>query len=326
MKLKNTEIKRSTLFVIILAILIPPVLQVPNYLMSTINMILIYSMVAVGMNLLLGFAGQISLGHAAFVAIGAYTSAFVTMDLGLPFLVGLLAAIIVTAFFGFLLGIPALKLEGHYLAIATLGFGVAVYQILINWSGFSGGSRGRTLLGAEIFGFNFNTHMRSYYLALVLLLVMIFLVKNLLDTKSGRALIALRDSPIAARTVGVDTAYYKTVAFIISAIFAGVAGVVYAHSIGYISPYEFELLMSIDFFVMVIIGGIASIKGSIYGAIFMVMIPELFSRVRNVPLIIMGLAIVLIVHFAPRGIVELEEKLASKIKGITKTESGGESV
>lgn len=291
-----------------LCLIIPPIFKIPGYYLYTINLTGIYMIVAVGLNLLLGYTGQISIGHAAFLCIGAYTSALLVLNLGWSFWVTIPIAGILSSLIGMILGLPALRLHGHYLAIATLGFGVAVTQIMTALD-FTGGYSGimpppPTFMGQEIWD-----DLGKYYIILFFVGLTFFIASNLIKSRTGRAFMAIRDSEVAATAMGVNIAKYKVIAFGISAFFTGIAGGLYAHLVGFISPHDFHLGMSLNFFAMIIIGGMGNLRGSVYGAIFMTMVPDLFSRIPNLPSILMGMTIILVTLFLPGGIVTAETKL-----------------
>jgi branched-chain amino acid transport system permease protein len=264
-----------------------------------------------------GYTGQISLGHAGFFALGAYFTVLSMTHLHLPFLLALLLGAFIAAFFGFILGLPALRLEGPYLAIATLGFGMAITQVIGRWQVF-GGRMGLEAPPLTLFTYILDSDRQRYFLIVTITFLMILAARNLMKTKVGRAFIAIRDSDIAAETMGVNLVYYKTLAFAVSAFYAGVAGGLFAFLLGFINPSTFNFILSIYFLAFVIVGGLGSIFGSIMGGIVMTWlmltldkIQELphigtalvsFSGLPNVSSIVFGLIIVLIVVFEPLGL------------------------
>jgi branched-chain amino acid transport system permease protein len=295
-----------------------------NYYAYLLNLIAINAIVALGLNILVGYTGQISLGHAGFFAIGAYTCAMLYKVYGVPFVLALPAGAFLSAGFGFLVGLPALRLEGPYLTIATMGFGMAVTQFIGHWS-FLGGRMGLDIPKLEIFGLRFATDKELYYVIMAIAVVMTIGARNLLATRVGRALIAIRDSDIAAKTMGVNLTYYKTLAFAISAFYTGTAGGLMAFVLGFISPENFNLMLSIVFLGMVVVGGLGSIAGSIAGAALLTYLQIRLSAVQdmwligpwvveiserwfnvggmaNLQNIIIGLIMVLIVIVEPAGI------------------------
>lgn len=289
------------------------------------NLIGINILVAIGLNLLVGYTGQISLGHAGFFAIGAYATVLLMIRLHLPFWIALPIGGFVAALFGFLLGLPALRLEGPYLAIATLGFGMTIIQIISHWEGLFGGHMGLMTPKIMLGPFRIRKDIHFYFLILIVTLLMATGARNLIKTKVGRAFVALRDSDIAAATMGVNLAYYKTLAFAISAFYTGIAGGLMAFVLGFINPGSFNLILSITFLAMVVVGGLGSILGSILGAVLFTFLDLKLSGLQDLPLlgsafvfvskswfsfsglpnvryIVYGLIMVLIVIFEPLGL------------------------
>lgn len=256
-------------------------LVIGTYWTSLLTLIAIYAIVALGMNLLTGYAGQISMGHAVFFAVGAYTSAYFTMKLGFPFWVALPCGGILSAILGICIGLPALRMKGLYLAIATMGFGFIAEQVMVSWESVTNGVNGIMLERPRIAGFDFTSDTSYYYLVFVVLVVMMIIIKNILRTPTGRALVALRDSEVAAESMGINLAVYKTAAFSISAFYAGIAGSLFAHHMLFIGPENFDIVVSINFLVMIIIGGMGSVHGAVFGAIFMTLLPELISIAKD---------------------------------------------
>jgi branched-chain amino acid transport system permease protein len=285
-----------------------------GYVLYLVSLGLIYAIVALGLNLLFGYAGQFSLGHAGFFAIGAYTSAILTARAGVPFIVALPSAGLFTAAVGFLLGLPALRLTGLYLAIATLGFGLSIPQLILWLREWTGGSMGLHKLPFAAIPLGpfpaivFRTDQEYYYLALGVLIAMTILARNIVNSDTGRAFIAIRDSEIAARAMGVNLVRYKTTAFAVSAFYAGIAGSLYAHLLRGISPEDFTVFLSIDFVTMVVLGGLASVSGSLYGAFLLTLLHNLLTRLpivsefKNLYIVVLGLMLILTVSFFPRGI------------------------
>ncbi|MFC1834879.1 branched-chain amino acid ABC transporter permease [Thermodesulfobacteriota bacterium] len=248
--------------------------------LSNLNLIAIHCIVALGLNILVGYTGQVSLGHAGFFAIGAYTCVLLMVKCGVPFILALPAAGFMAALFGFLLGLPSLRLEGPYLAIATLGFGMATTQI-ISHSDFTGGHGGIAAPQISLFGFVADSDVKLYAVIVTVTVIMTFAAINLMKTRVGRAFVAIRDSEIAAEAMGISLNWYKTLAFAVSAFYAGIAGALFAFYLGHLSAGSFNLILSITFLAMVVVGGLGSIKGSILGAALLTYL--LFSmRVENI--------------------------------------------
>ncbi len=251
------------------------------YVIYLINLSCIAVVAALGLNLLIGYTGQISLGHAAFIAIGAYTTAILSTKVGLPFWACLLASGGVAALVGFGLGIPCLRLKGLYLAMATMAFGVVVDFVVITWDKLTEGVRGISVAKVTVFGFPLNSDSRMCYFLLVCTILSILAIKNLVRTRVGRAFIAIRDRDIAAEVMGVNITAYKVMAFTVSSFFAGIAGSMYSYTMGYIHPEHFTLLLSVQYLAMIIVGGLGTILGSIFGAVFIILVPELIKAIAR---------------------------------------------
>lgn len=237
-----------------------------NYLLYVFGYIAINVIVAIGLNILVGFTGQISLGHAGFFAIGAYATVLLA-NAGLPILLALPAAALIAAVFGFLLGLPALRLEGPYLAVVTLGFGLAVESIFAKAAVF-GGATGPSVPAFDVaFLPSFSREQNLYALIMATAFVSLLAVRNLMRTRTGRAFVAIRDADVAAACAGVDLTWHKTLAFAVSAFFTGIAGGLFAFHLGQVDPTSFNLMLSILFLAMVVIGGVGSILGPVLGAI-----------------------------------------------------------
>ncbi len=298
-----------------------------SYLTYTVNIIAIQVIVALGLNLLVGYTGQISLGHAGFFAIGAYGTLILITKLGLPFLPALILGGLISAVFGFLLGLPALRLEGPYLAIATLGFGLTITQILGRIEYF-GGHMGVQAPPLVIFGLHVDSDTARYAVIMPICVLLTWGLRNLTKTRVGRAFVALRDSDIAAECIGVNLTYYKTLAFAISAFYTGIAGGLMAFVLGFINPHTFNIMISILFLAMVVVGGLGSILGSVMGAVLITWLQIELSRITEMPLVgplleeisrsvftisglpnvqyvVFGLIMVLIIIFEPLGLYGL---------------------
>lgn len=237
--------------------------------------IMIYIIGAHGLNILTGYTGQISLGHGAFMGVGAYTAGILAVKLNLPFYVTLPLAGLMTAAVGMVFGLPSLRLKGLYLAIATMAAQFILDYAMRNWTSLTGGSSGLNVPFASIGGFEFNTDERFYYLVLVLVILATLFMKNVTRTRSGRAFVAIRDRYLAAEVIGVNLFKYRILSFGISSFYVGVAGGLWAYYITIISDEHFTIWLSIQFLAMCIIGGLGHVLGGIFGAIFMVFLPEL---------------------------------------------------
>ena len=262
-----------------------------SYIMSQIVFVCIYATVGVGLLILSGFTGQASLGHAAFLAIGAYTAGYL-QQYNVPFPVYFLAAGLITGAVGAMVGFPALRLQGIYLVIATISFAFIVEEILARWESVTHGNEGMRVKTLSLFGAAIPRDSPSfYYLCLGFLILIIVATLNLMRSPTGRAFIAIRDSETAARSMGVNVALYKVKSFAISAAITGFAGVLFAHKMTFISPEMFTLQLSIEFIIVILIGGTFSLHGAVLGAIFLVMIDPFLTYLKDdMPGIIAGVA------------------------------------
>lgn len=258
---------------LLIGLVLLPILGDP-YFVYLVNLSCLATVAALGLNILTGFTGQISLGHAAFLAIGAYTAANLANRLATPFWVNLPAAGLVAALAGALVGIPCLRLKGLYLAMATMAFGVMIEFVTITWEGLTGGVRGMSMPMPSLFGYELDTDEKMYVFLLTITGLMVLAAKNITRTRIGRAFVAIRDRDIAAEAIGVNLTRYKVLSFAISSFYVGVAGGMYSYTLGYIHPEHFTLLLSIQYIAMIIIGGMGTVVGSIFGAVFVVVIPE----------------------------------------------------
>jgi branched-chain amino acid transport system permease protein len=292
------------------AVLAPLVLD--RFYLGELALVFIYAIAGIGLMLLVGYTGLVSLGHAAFLAIGAYAQAWL-LQRGLPFPLALLGAAALTAAIGAAVALPATRMTGIYLAVATLAFAVIVEQVLVHWVSVTGGFRGMAVPRAGFLGVDLGSPAAFYWLCLGLLIVCLILALNLLRSPSGRAMTAVRDSELSAESMGVHLVRTKTLAFAVSAGFTGLAGALFAHKIGYLAPDAFTLQLSILLLLMVVVGGLGSMHGVIYGALFIGLLPQLLAVVRDwVPPEIgqlpglepgvFGLILVLMLIYEPLGI------------------------
>ncbi len=272
----------------------------PEYIIYIVTIIFIYSIGVQGQNLLIGYTGQISFGQAGFLAIGAFTFGHINQA-GLPWPVGVLAAGLAAGIFGILVGFPSLRLKGPYLAIVTMGFGIAVYQIFVNSEALSGGRMGLMINKlsppSDMSAVTFN-----YYFNFLIALVFTLLSYNIISSYMGRAFIAIRDNDIAAEVIGVNLTRYKLLSFAISSFYTGIQGALYGLFLGYLEPNMFTFMESITLFIAVIIGGLASIEGSIMGAAFVILVPQVFSNLREMVPVVFGVTILLVLIFEPLGL------------------------
>lgn len=252
-----------------------------EYITGILVGLMIMVIVAVGLNLLMGYTGQFSLGHAAFVAIGAYGTAFATVEWGFPFTFAMLFGAILAAVISLTIGIPALRIEGLYLAIATMGFAFIIDEVIYQWESVTGGASGFSVPPAEIFGITFDTDFSFYYLALFITVALVIMAKNIAVSSIGRAFIAVRNSEEAAQAHGISIVKAKTLAFVLSAFYAGIAGGLSAFYLMFISAENFTLATSIEYVVMVVVGGMSSIYGAVIGAVIIGFLPHLVVMIRD---------------------------------------------
>jgi branched-chain amino acid transport system permease protein len=271
----------------------------------------IFALVALGLNLLTGYAGQISLCHASFFGVGAYATAILTQKAGLPYLLSLLVGALLTTAIGALAAVPALRLKNIYLAIATLGFGVVLQKIIFEWRSLTGGGGGLALTAPSIAGYEVGA-TGLYYLTLTLMTVGLFGAWNVSRGRTGRALLVIKDSEIAAGSLGIHAPRYKVIAFAISAFYAAIAGGLFAYLVRYINPESFSVGLSISFLSMVVIGGLGTIGGSIVGAVFYVIVPELLRGIKDAPGLVFGLLLVVVMVFMPRGLWGMLRRLGRR--------------
>ncbi len=257
----------------------------------------------VGLNLLIGYAGQISLGHAGFFGLGAYTSALLTARYGWPPIAAMLAGMAGVGLIAFVVARPILRLRGHYLAMATLGLGIIIYMVLGNEPAWTGGNDGMAVPPFSLLGLTLGNERAWYWVTGAALLVAITLANNIVDSPVGRALRALHGSEVAAQVAGVDTARYKVKIFVVSAVFASAVGSMMAHYIGFITPQVSSFFHSIELVTMVVVGGMASTYGAVVGAVILTMLPQLLSSFEGYEMIVFGLILMGTVIFLPRGLL-----------------------
>ena len=275
---------------------------IDSYTFMNIAPLAINIILAVSLNLITGITGQFSLGHAAFMAVGAYTSAILTSNFGMPFIVGIIGAAFMAAVSGVFIGIPTLRLKGDYLAIATLGFGEIIKTLLLNNEYVGGAS-----------GFNYIPLYTNWTWLFLMVVLTIVVISNFIKSKSGRACIAIREDEIAAEAMGINTTFYKVLAFAIGALFAGIAGALYGGCLSFITPESFGFMKSIDILVIVVFGGMGSITGSIVGAIAISFISIVLQGIPELRMVIYSVILFIIMVYRPQGIMgNYEFKLFKK--------------
>lgn len=315
MAIFETSFARRLLFLFLAALLFLPTFASAFWL-DIGNRILIAIIAATGLNILTGFTGQISLGNAAFLSVGAYATAVFAGKWGLPFPVVIPLSGLLTAAVGMVFGIPSLRLKGLYLAVATLAAHFVIEFTITHWESVTGGVNGTSVPAARLGGLDLGGDRKLYYLVLVLTVGLLLFAKNLFRTKVGKAFIAIRDQDISAEVMGVQVFKYKLLSFGVSSFYVGVAGSLLGYQAGIISPENFPITVAIDQLGMIIIGGLGSILGSIFGAVFITLLPELLRLVTgsladsfpqlttlfaSLKMGVFGLAIVLFLVFEPDG-------------------------
>jgi len=292
-----------------------PVLMQNPYYLSVLVFIGIYSITTMGLNLLMGYAGQISLGHAAFYAIGAYTSGLLTLKYNVHFAPALLAALCGTAGIAYVIGVPCLRLKGHYLAMATLAVGEIIYIVLNAAVDLTGGPSGIAgIPQIQAGSFALDSDLKYYYVVWSIFILLFLLSRNIIQSRVGRALRSLHGSEIAAGSLGVNVASLKVQVFVLSAVYAALAGALYAHAVTFISPQTSDLMFSIRLITMVVVGGMGHLWGGVVGAAIMTVLPELLSAFHDYELVIYGGILLLMVMFLPGGLVRGIETLALKCR------------
>ncbi len=298
-------------------VLLLPYLIGNPYYVGVLVFLGIYSLITIGLCLLIGYTGQISLGHAAFFGLGAYTSGILSTRFGLSPWLGMVAAIFLTGGVAFVIGAPALKLKGHYLAMATLAFGEIIYIIFNQWIACTGGPSGfGEIPRFSIGGFSLESDFSYYYFVWGIVLFVFLASLNLVHSRIGRALRSIRDSEVAARCMGVNTSSYKLKIFVFSATLAGLAGSLYAHFVTFLSPGSFSVMFSIILLTMVAVGGMANIWGAIIGTAILTILPEYLRAFEDYDILIYGSVLLGIMIFLPEGLVIgifniLKEKISS---------------
>ena len=314
--MKRGLVKGLGLGVLLFVALAFPRFSGSEYYVHLANMVGISVILIMSLNLLFGYTGQVSVGHAAFYAIGAYTTAFMMARLQWPFWIGVPASFATAGLAGALLGLPCLRLRGYYLAMATLGFAVVVYVILQQWQPLTGGAMG--IIGIprpKLFDFTFSNESSYYYLVLVATLFTFVVIRNIVASPAGRAMVAIRESETAAEALGVDITKYKMLAFTVSAGLAGLAGSLFAPLSRFVSPDGFTLIPSIIVLSMLIIGGLGSHLGAILGGILMVLLPELIGFVGEFRVFVYSICLVLVIIFMPEGLAGMIHHLLGLGKG-----------
>lgn len=304
-KLKENNIKPILIGLVIIGLFLVPFVNSNSYYLNIINKVLIYIIMALGLNILVGYTGLVSLGQAGFVAIGAYTTTILMTKLDMNFFIATFIALAVAAAFGLLLGLPTLRLIGPYLTIVTLGFGEIIRTIIIVWDSVTNGPLGiRNIPRPRLFGVELTMSNGGLYLLTLtsMLLVMIF-SHQLYKSKTGRAMRAIKQDHTASIMMGINTTYYKTLSFVIAAIISALVGSIYATQLGYIDQNTFTFDMSTMILSIVILGGMGTIRGMVLGSLVLVVLPELSRSLMDYRFVLYGLVLVLMMRFRPQGLL-----------------------
>lgn len=314
----RTRFKRSFLILFLILIAISP-LYGNEYNFYILNLVLINLVGALGLNLLIGFTGLLSLGHAAFLGVGAYTSALLITHFQVPLPVSILSAGLVSAGLGLIVGIPSLRIKGFYLMVATLAFQFIIEYTIIHWEGLTRGIRGIELPTPHLFGLSLGKHYAYFYFLFLLAAFFMWGLKNLNRGKIGRAFIAIRDNDVSAEIIGIPVFRYKLLAFALSSFYAGMAGALFSIMQRSAIPEDYTFLKSIEFLAMVLIGGLGSLLGTVFGVLFITLVPEFLNvgvsvlaqrydpnvtvYLGPVKDLVFGLLIILFIIFKPEGLV-----------------------
>lgn len=302
------KMNRKLFYPLLLVVgIVVPLFIESDYIMHTLIMAAIYSLLTMGLNIISGFAGQLSLGHAAFFGVGAYTAALLTLRVGLNFYLAIACSAGLAGIMGVLLGFPALKLRGPYLVICSIGFVQIMHEIFLNWVSLTRGPMG--IVGIEYppslelgqWTIDFSIPLNYYFLVLFFVVITFCIILALYHSKTGRALKAIREDEIAAECAGINLTCYKLIAFTTGAFFAGIAGSLYAHYIGYVSPDSFMLLESINILVMLVLGGMGTILGPLVGAFGVTFLLEYLRFLAEFRLVFYGLVLMVVIVVAPGG-------------------------
>jgi branched-chain amino acid transport system permease protein len=299
--------------VLALAAGLTPLAVTDTYLLSLGSLIGLFALAVTGLNLLIGMAGLVSLGQAAFFGLGAYASGILTVHLGLPVALAMIAALALTGIVALILAVPTLKLEGSYLVMATLGMNIIFTIVCIQWEPLTGGSSGLFgIPGMSLFGVDVSSDRNFFYLVWAVLLAVLWLCSNLLRTRPGRALRSLHDGDLLPISLGVPVVHYKVALFVAAAVLAALAGSLYAHYLQFISPHSFDIFVSLQLVTMTAVGGLGNLWGGIFGAAFLLLLPEWLHAMPDLMPLLHGLILMLVLMFCPKGL------LPALVKGVSR--------
>lgn len=304
MKGRGIFLDRGIITMILILCILPMFLQNSFHYEIAITCML-NAVICIGLNMLTGYTGQISLGHGAFAGLGAYVSVILSTTYGVDVVLSILVSVLILAVLAFFISKPILKLEGHYLAMGTLAVGIIISLILTNEDGFTGGPDGMGVSGFDILGYVFESDMQWYVLCAIFLVLSIWALQNVVNSPFGRILRCIRDSEVAAKSIGADVPYYKTFVFVISVVIASIAGSLYAYYTGFISPDEASFTRSIELVVMIVVGGLGRIYGAVFGAIIITALPQFLTSLHDYEHMVFGAIIIFVMIFMPKGVVSL---------------------
>jgi len=306
---KNLQIKHIMLGLIIIFLgMYPFIVKQSDYWLTFIVMMGIYALVAVALNIMVGFGGLISIGHAGFLMIGTYTVAILTDRFELPFLLVFILSGVISGFVGFLIALSAIKLSGHFLAVVTLGFGLSIPVIALNWNSLTRGYSGLLVQRPEVL----NDKLLLYYFVIISILIFLTLMYNALRSNIGRVFLAVKESEIAARSSGINTTFYKGLMFVLSSFFTGLAGGLYAYWIGFVGPTDFPVTTSFLLLAMIVVGGMNSFYGPIIGAVLFSVIPHFTDKFMGITNVVIGLTLVIVILIRPNGLATIFKRLRSR--------------
>jgi len=302
MNIRNNYLFSKGINLLVLALLITLPVVLNQYQQYVLNMVLIYIIIGLSFNLLVGYAGQFSFAHPAFLGIGAYSSCLMVLHLGIPFWLALPICGLITAMFGLMIGLPALRISSFYLGMVTVAFNELIVWIFLHWDSVTKGAMGLKVPKPFIGGFTFSTDKQIYCIILAVTLFCVLSIRNILRSKFGRAFVAIRDSEIAASTLSINLIKYKIFVFMLSAFYVGIAGGLYGISVGIIIPEAFGLSPVLIYFAIIIIGGLGSFTGTILSSIIITLLPEFLRGFVALQEILFGVLLVVFIVFLPQGI------------------------
>lgn len=330
-KSNQSNIKKILLVALVLALFLVPFVNLNGYYMNVLNKVIVYIIMGLGLNILVGYTGLVSLGQAGFVAIGAYTTAILTTRLDMNFFIAMIFSVVIAAMIGILLGLPTLRLKGTYLSIVTLGFGEIVRTIIIIWDSVTNGPLGirnipaPTIFGKELTAFNGGL----YILSLIVMILVIIFSHRLYKSKTGRAMRSIKVDETSSIMMGINVTYYKVLSFVIAAVISALAGSIYSIQLGYIDQNTFTFDMSTMILSIVILGGMGTIRGTIVGSLVLIILPELSRSLMDYRFVIYGLVLVIMMRFRPQGLLGWRDNkpypLSEENRKIIGYENGGVS-